>query len=73
MSMLETTSGQGKNPFHVVADPFVQQPGLPFAQVLTAEQIAQAFADHDGLFAQDDLFSTSLVLWAFLAQVLSGL
>jgi hypothetical protein len=61
---------QQANPFHAVADPFVQQPGLPFAEVLTAETIEQAFVHHDGLFAGDDIFSTPLVLWAFLAQVL---
>jgi putative transposase len=61
-----------KSRFNAVADPFLQQPGLPFAQVLTPEAIEHAFAEHDALFAQDDIFSTPIVLWAFLAQVLRG-
>jgi len=56
--------------FRVVADPFLQQDGLPFAQVLTAEDIEQVFAEHEALFGQDDIFSTPIVLWAFLAQAL---
>ncbi|MFH1842865.1 MAG: IS4 family transposase [bacterium] len=56
--------------FHDVVEPFLQQPGLPFAEVLSAEDIKQAFAERDALFATDAVFSTSIVLWAFLAQVL---
>jgi len=56
--------------FHAVAEPFLQQEGLPFAQVLDAETIQQAFEQRDGLFAQDEIFSTQIVLWAFLAQAL---
>jgi len=56
--------------FHAVAEPFLQQEGLPFAEVLSAEDIRQAFVDHDGLFASDDIYSTDVVLWAFLAQTL---
>ncbi len=59
-----------RNAFALVAEPFLQQPGLPFAEVLTAESLEKAFADNDALFAQCDTFSTSIVLWAFLAQVL---
>jgi len=61
---------QQANPFHAVADPFVSQSGLPFADVLTAEDIEAAFRAEDALFGQGDIFSTPIVLWAFLAQVL---
>lgn len=70
MYMVGSNRRQRKNPFAPVADPFLEQPGLPFAEVLTAEDIQRAFAEHGGLFAQDDLYSTPIVLWAFLAQVL---
>jgi hypothetical protein len=55
-----------------VAQPFLEDPGLPFAQVLPAEAIEEAFAARQGLFGleEDEVFSTPLVLWAFLAQVL---
>ena len=58
--------------FDAVAEPFLQQSGLPFAEVLTGEAIERAFAQHDALFAEEDIFCTSIVLWAFLAQVLRG-
>src|SRR3990172_10043289 len=58
--------------FDTVAEPFLQQSGLPFAEVLTAPAIERAFAQKDALFGQNDIFSTPIVLWAFLAQVLRG-
>jgi hypothetical protein len=61
-----------KSCFDTVAKPFLQQAGLPFAEVLSAEAVEQAFAEHDSLFGQRDIFSTPIVLWAFLAQVLRG-
>ena len=56
--------------FHDVVEPFLQQPGLPFAEALSAKAIEQAFAARHALFATDAVFSTPIVLWAFLAQVL---
>ena len=56
--------------FHDAVAPFLQQTGLPFADILDAQTIEQAFARRDALFATDALFSTPIVLWAFLAQVL---
>jgi len=72
MHSIEPNRNQRKNRFDIVAEPFLQQPGLPFAQVLTAEAIGQAFTEKDVLFGQADIFSTQIVLWAFLAQVLRG-
>lgn len=64
---------QPRNPsFDVVAEPFLRQEGLPFAQRLSARDIEEAFAQEGALFAQEDLYSTQIVLWAFLAQVLRG-
>lgn len=59
-----------KNGFCAVAEPFLQSEGLPFSDVLNAESIQRAFLVEDGLFAQDDIFSTEITLWAFLAQTL---
>lgn len=59
-----------KNPFDNIASPFLQKSGLPFASVLEARSIQQVFRDEDALFAENDLFSTPVVLWAFLAQTL---
>jgi len=61
-----------KSRFDAVAAPFLRGggEGLPFADVLNAESIEHAFSAEDGLFAQDDIFSTDITLWAFLAQTL---
>src|ERR1035437_3966867 len=70
MTIIDTNRSHRNHPFDAVADPLVVQPGLPFAEVLTAEAIEDAFADNKALFGQDDIFSTPIVLWASLAQVL---
>ena len=59
-----------KNRFNVVAEPFLQGEGLPFTDVLDAELVRRVFSEEDALFAQDRVFHTEVVLWAFLAQVL---
>jgi hypothetical protein len=70
MSTVSDHGATGNNGFEAVASPFLQQQGLPFAQVLSAEAIERAFAQQGALFAQDEIFSTPVVLWAFLAQAL---
>lgn len=70
MTTLSAQAGTGKGSFEDVFRPFLQRPGLPFADVLGAEHIEQTFRRHDALFANDAIFSTPIVLWAFLAQVL---
>jgi hypothetical protein len=47
---------------------FVSQPGLPFANVLSEEWIEGVFRKHDNIFGR--VYTTSMVLWAFLSQVL---
>lgn len=70
MSTILSDGGSGKPSFDRMADVFLQDPGLPFARVLSAREIERAFAENDALFGQNDIFSTPVVLWAFLAQVL---
>jgi putative transposase len=62
----------GNTDFQTVLEPFLQSPGLAFAEVLSASEIEQAFAERDALFGwrDDEIFSTPIVLWAFLAQTL---
>lgn len=55
---------------HVVAA-FLAQPGLPFASVLPAERVEAIFVKHGNLFAVARMYSLSVVLWAFIGQVLS--
>ena len=70
MASLSTRHTGFKNEFSVIAQSFLDTPGLPFASVLDAEAIEQVFREETALFGQDDVFSTQIVLWAFLAQTL---
>ena len=64
-------SDESGNPgFQKIVDGFLLQPGLPFATVVTAEKINRIFAKPRGLFGKDGIYKTSIVLWAFLGQVL---
>jgi hypothetical protein len=58
--------------FQLVHQAFLHQDGIRFDDVLTAEQIGQAFEDEDALFAQDegDIYTPEIALWGALTQVL---
>ena len=70
MARIATQPTDFKNDFDVIANPFLQETGLPFASVLDAESIQRVFREEEAFFGQDDIFSTEIVLWAFLAQTL---
>ena len=70
MLTVATQTSSDKSSFQTVLQPFLQEAGLPFAKVLCDRDIQEAFHDPNGLFGQQDIFSTQIVLWAFLAQVL---
>jgi hypothetical protein len=70
MTSLSTPHRNGKKDFAVIADSFLHDPGLPFAAVLDSEAITRVFREEEALFGQEDVFSTQMVLWAFLAQTL---
>ena len=57
--------------FQSIADSFLADDGLPFANILSADRIRSTFAKHGSLFgAAGAIYSTAVVLWAFLGQVL---
>src|ERR1700730_5062734 len=58
--------------FRLVLNSFLQQPGLPFADVLPEDRIQAAFDEQGVAFAQeeDEIYTPQLTLWAFLSQVL---
>jgi len=64
----------GSGPYHFgsLEKSFLQHSGLPFADVLDADTIQQAFDDEDASFGEEDdaVFTPALTLWAFLSQVL---
>lgn len=70
MTSLSTPQARGKSEFTIISDSFLHDPGLPFASVLDAELIRRVFREEEALFGQEDIFSTQIVLWAFLAQTL---
>ena len=68
MRMIAARGTSHKNEFDTIAESFLQNEGLPFAKVLDAATIERIFREENALFGQDDIFSTHIVLWAFLAQ-----
>lgn len=57
--------------FSVIRQGFLQAQGLPFSEVLSEEQVHQAFEEEDALFGreEDAVYTPALTLWAFLSQV----
>ena len=51
--------------------PFLNDPGLPFANVLSAADVEQAFAEAGVAFGSSkrSVFTPALTVWAFLSQV----
>ena len=56
--------------FRRIVDVFLAGEGLPFSQILAAERIERICGQHGCLFGRHGIFSTPVVLWAFLSQVL---
>ena len=56
--------------FRKVAAAFFASEALPFAHILSAERIECVFARHGGLFGKQAIYSTAMMVWSFLGQVL---
>jgi len=56
--------------FQSITAAFLSEPGLPFANLLTAEKIEHIFAKHGNLFGLHGVYSTAMMVWSFLGQVL---
>ena len=58
--------------FLLVLNAFLNGRGLPFADVLSEQQIHDAFEKEDALFGQeeDDVYTPALTLFGFLSQVM---
>ena len=70
MSGVPNSNQPGRSDFRRMAAAFLSQPGLPFAQVLSADRIERVFAKHDNLFG-GKVYTTAVMVWTFLRQVLS--
>jgi len=64
------SGSRGSGDFQQVAHAFLSGEGLSFAEILSAERIERVCAKHDCLFAMRRVYSTAIVLWSFLSQVL---
>ncbi len=70
MTSLSDSFRSGRSNFHQVVASFLSQPGLPFAGILSAERIERIFARHGNLFGAGAIYSTAVMVWSFLGQVL---
>jgi hypothetical protein len=61
---------RGSRSFQKVVDAFLGGDGLPFAQILSAERIDAVFAQYGCQFGTHGVYTTPLVVWSFLSQVL---
>jgi putative transposase len=60
----------GSGGFQVVVAAFICGDLLPFASILSAERIERIFTRHDCQFGLHDVYTTALMVWSFLGQVL---
>jgi putative transposase len=69
-----STTSRGASSFDDTLAPFFHADGLPFADVRTADDIAQAFAEEHVSFGKTphSFWTPALTLWTFLSQVLGG-
>jgi putative transposase len=70
MAALPNSANSGSHSFQKIVTTFLAQPGLPFANVLSAERIERIFAKHGNLFGAGAIYSTAVMVWSFLGQVL---
>jgi len=58
--------------FSLVRQAFLQADGLPFGDLLSEDDIQQAFETEHACFARDegDIYTPAITLWAFLSQAL---
>jgi putative transposase len=61
---------RGSRNFQQVVAAFLRGEGLPFAEILSAERIERIFAKHDCLFGRRGIYTTAIMVWSFLSQVL---
>ncbi len=70
MRSVATKPAAGNRGFLGVLASFLARPGLAVADVLSPQRILRVFSKHDNLLGINNVYSTTIVLWAFLAQVL---
>ena len=67
---IPNSAPRGSSTFQQVVHAFLSAPGSPFANILSAERIERIFAKHGCLFGLHGIYSTAIMVWSFLSQVL---
>jgi putative transposase len=72
MSLLYSPTREASNCNSLWLQPFLQAPGLPFAGVLSEQEVEEEFAAEGVEFGQvgGSVYTPALTLWAWLSQVL---
>ena len=53
---------RGSSRFQQVIDVFLSAPGLPFAEVLSADRIERIFGKHDCRFGRHGVYTTAIMV-----------
>jgi hypothetical protein len=61
---------QGSGDFNKVVDAFLAGEGLPFREILSADRVERIFAKHGVRFGRLGVYTTAIMVWSFLSQVL---
>ncbi len=56
--------------FRQIVDAFLGGEGLPFAEVLSSDRIERVFLEHGGVLGLHGIYTTAIMVWSFLSQVL---
>ena len=67
---LPNSPRRGSADFQKIVDAFLGGDGLPFAEILSAERIERIFRKHGSLFGLHGVYTTAIMVWSFLSQVL---
>jgi len=70
MANVSCSGNSDSHSFQRIAAAFLSQPELPFADVLSANRIERIFSKHGSLFGVGTIYSTAVMVWSFLGQVL---
>ena len=69
-AFLPDSSPPGSSKFQKIVAAFLGGEGLPFAHILSAERIERVFAKHGCQFGLHGVYTTAVMVWSFLSQVL---
>jgi hypothetical protein len=69
-SQVPNSPERSSGSFQKVADAFLAGEGLPFAKILSAQRIERIFAKHGCLFGLHGIYTSAIMVWSFLSQVL---